>query len=1093
MHRNCPRVGWRLPSFLMAAMVFICQAVNGSIFTVTTTNDGGSGSLRQTILDANTGSGNSIWFNLTGTPPFTINLTNALPTISLPMTIDGRTQAGYSNAPLVELNGTSAGAAAAGLQLSAGYSSVFALAINRFKGHGLVVNSISNVIQGNFIGTDTSGNLARSNGTNGIYVTSAGNQIGGIYSSNANLISANDTGIYVFNTSGNVIQGNWIGLSRKGTNALGNAKNGIILDSNSGNTTGNVVGGTNGGARNVLSGNGQSGIYLNGNGTKGNFIQGNFIGMDTSGSLTVSNGGDGITIFNAPGNTVGPSNVISGNALSGISLSGGAATNNVFTNNFIGTDATGKFALGNRYDGFYLTNANANQIGGAGIGNVISGNFQNGILLVGGANNNLIRGNLIGLAVGGTNALANRYDGILISGGSGNTLGGTKSGNGNIISGNGTNGVFIGSNDCFNVISGNFIGTDISGQKPVPNGLDGVLIQGSTNTIGSGNVISGNGQLGVILSGNSGSAAGNVVFGNYIGTDVSGSLAISNGNAGIGIVSAAGNQIGAGNVISGNGYAGIFLMGAGASANTIIGNYVGTDSSGVSALGNAAGGIYAESVTGNTIGGTSAGSGNIISGNFNSSGILLTNATGFIVVGNYIGLNATGTSALKNWGGGITINNAYLTNWIGGSTIAARNVISGNNTFGVSVSGSAQQIIQNNYIGTDAGGSAAIGNNANGINLQNSTNILIGGTGAGNVISGNGGNGFPEVFFTNSSGNYFQGNTVGLNAAGNAVVANNSDGINFMNSSSNVIGGAGAGNIISGNHAGLYFTNAASWNVIKGNLIGVATDETSPFGNTTHNVQFDSGCTNNILGGINVREGNIIAFAGTIGPNSFAGVRVRTNAFNNLISGNRIFGNDALGIDLGNVGVNPNIPLQTGVAGTNANHLQNYPLITNVVSGTATLIRGSFDSAPNKSYALEFFSSPAGDASGNGEGQVFLGQTNLVLGNISPTNFSFMLPTTVPVGWVITATATDSANNTSEFSKWLPASFVPQLQTATRLVSGQFTLSWTNNGGSFSLMQSTNINPPLWLPTGIASPTSGVYSVLMIPSNQANFYRLMAQ
>ena len=220
---------------------------------------------------------------------------------------------------------------------------------------------------------------------------------------------------------------------------------------------------------------------------------------------------------------------------------------------------------------------------------------------------------------------------------------------------------------------------------------------------------------------------------------------------------------------------------------------------------------------------------------------------------------------------------------------------------------------------------------------------------------------------------------------------------------------------------------------------------------------------------------------------------MRTNAFNNLISGNRIFGNDALGIDLGNVGVNPNIPLQTGVAGTNANHLQNYPLITNVVSGTATLIRGSFDSAPNKSYALEFFSSPAGDASGNGEGQVFLGQTNLVLGNISPTNFSFMLPTTVPVGWVITATATDSANNTSEFSKWLPASFVPQLQTATRLVSGQFTLSWTNNGGSFSLMQSTNINPPLWLPTGIASPTSGVYSVLMIPSNQANFYRLMAQ
>jgi hypothetical protein len=1026
MHRYRARLGWRFPSFLMTVVMSLCPVVHGSIFTVTTTNDGGSGSLRQAILDANSSSGNSIYFNLTGTPPFTINLTNALPAINAPMTIDGRTQTGYSNAPLVELNGTSAGPAAAGLQLSAGYSSVFALAINRFKGHGLVVNSISNVIQGNFIGTDTGGILARGNGTNGIYVTSAGNQIGGIYASNANLISANDTGIYVFNTSGSVIQGNWIGLSRKGTNALGNAKNGIILDSNGGSTTGNIVGGTNGAARNVLSGNGQSGIYLNGSGTTGNFIQGNFIGTDSAGSLAVSNSGDGITIFNAPGNTVGPSNVISGNALSGISLSGGTATGNVFSGNFVGTDATGKFALGNRFDGFYLTNASANQIGGAGAGNVISGNFQNGILLVGGANSNLIRGNLIGLAVDGTNALANRYDGILISGGAGNTLGGIKSGNGNIISGNGTNGIFIGlSNDCFNVIVGNYVGTDIAGLKARPNGLDGILIQGCTNTVGSGNIISGNALAGIFISGASGGGAGNVMSGNYVGLDATGASGLGNGNDGVDLAAGAiGNVIGPNNVISSNGFVGIYL----------------------------------------------------------------TNTSGNVISGNYVGTDATGTFSAGNHQGGIQVDHVTQTNWIGDAA-GAGNVISGNNYYGVYLLGCSAQVVQANYVGVNASGNGGLGNNSGGVFLQNCNNNLIGGPGAGNVISGNGGNGFPEVFFTNSSGNYFQGNTVGLNAAGNAVVANNSDGINFMNSSSNVIGGVGAGNIISGNHAGLYFTNAASWNIIKGNLIGVAADGLSPFGNATHNVQFDSGCTNNILGGVNAGEGNVIAFAQSI----FAGVRLRTNAFNNLISGNCIFSNGALGIDLGNAGTNSIIHLQTGVAGTNANRLQNYPVITNAVSGTATLIRGSFDSAPNKSYALEFFASPSGDVSGNGEGQMFLGKTNLVLGNVSPTNFTFVLPATMPAGWVITATATDSANNTSEFSNWLPASFVPQLQTGTRLVAGQFTISWTNNGGNFSLMQSTNLNPPLWLPTGIASATNGVYSVLMVPSNPANFYRLMAQ
>lgn len=1079
----------------MTVAIFVCAVAEGGVFTVTNVNDSGAGSLRQAMTDALTNSGNTINFYLTGTPPFTINLASALPVVGNPLTIDGRTQPGYSNAPLVELNGTNADSGVVGLQLNAGYSSVFALAINRFASNGITVSGPSNVIQGNFIGTDPTGNLARGNKSYGICVKSAGNQIGGIYATNGNVICGNDTGIYLLNASGNVIQGNWIGLGFNGTNALGNANNGILV--NGGN--GNQIGGPNAGARNVISGNGQSGLYLNTASATRNLIQGNYLGTDVSGSLGITNLGDGITLNGAPGNTIGPSNVISGNALSGIQMMGATAKTNVVIGNFIGTDASGKIALGNRYDGLYLTNAPANQIGGTtvGTGNLISGNLQNGIVFIGGGNSNAVQGNLIGLANGGTNALPNRWDGILISGGSGNVIGALKGGGGNFISGNGTNGVFIMlTNDCFNLIAGNYIGTDVTGEKAVPNSLVGVLIQGCTNTVGGNNVISGNGQQGVVLSGVNGSAAGNVVMENYIGLDANGANGLGNGNAGVGISSAAGNVIGPFNVISGNGYVGIYVIGPGAGGNVISGNYVGTDASGATTVPNNASGIFVQATTSGTIGGTNAGDGNLISGN-SSYGVLLTNSTGFFVAGNYVGLDVNGTTAIKNSGSGIYIANASLANWIGGSTTTARNVISGNNnssgSCGIWVIGSAAQVIQGNYVGTDASGTYAVGNSGMGIYLQNSTNNFIGGINAGNVIAGNGtaANNNYEVRLDYSPQNNIQGNYVGLNAAGMTGLGPiTADGIYLSYSSGNVIGGSlsGADNVVSSNHAGMFFDHA-SQNIISGNIIGLASDGSNPLGNNYHGVEFYTGSTNNFLGGVNPGTGNRIAFAKT----GYAGVRVRTNAFNNLISGNCIYSNGTLGIDLGNVGTNPIIHLQAGGAGNDANRLQNYPILSNAVSGTATLIRGSFDGALGKTYALEFFASPVGNTNGYGEGRTFLGQTNLVLGGVSPTNFSFVLPATVPAGWVVTATATDATNNTSEFSNWVTTSPVPQLQTRTNSSAHQFTLSWTNTGGSFSLLQSSNLNPPQWTPTGVTSPTNGIYSVPVSATNPANFYRLLAQ
>ena len=1001
--------------FITLLVMALHFAAKADIYTVTTTNDNGAGSLRQAILNANATPGtNTIQFNLTGTAPFTILPASALPVVTNAVTIDGTTQTGYANAPVVEICGTNAGTGVIGLQLNANFSAIIGLAINRFTGYGIYISGISNTLWGNFIGTDITGKK-----------TGFGNLFSGIFLTNA---------------------------------------------------VATQIGGTNGNTRNVVSGNGQNGVILAGLNTYGNSIQGNYIGLDVSGSSAINNTNYGICVFGSPGNIFGPGNVISGNGFSGISFIGSGSTTNTVVGNFIGTDATGKIAVGNLGGGMYFaTNATANQIGGTtNAGNVISGNFQHGISFTSGSNSNSVQGNLIGVAAAGTNALPNRYDGIDINGTSANTIGGTTRSLRNIISGNTYSGVEIAlSNACYNVVNNNFIGTDITGMKAISNALAGVFIQGSTNTIGGtlkngigGNVIAGNGQQGILLKGTNGSASGNLVIGNFIGVDVTGTNGLGNG-AGIEITGASSNQIGGTsssqrNVISTNNSYGVYLLGTGTSGNLIEGNYIGTDSSGTKSLGNINEGIHAEAVTNNTIGGAVAGAGNLISGNLR--GIWLTNAGGFVIQGNIVGLNAAGTAALKNTAEGILLEPAIATNWIGGTNALARNVISGNGTYGISLIGSSAQIIQGNYIGPNVTGTAAIGNGiGDGILLQQANSNAIGGitTGAGNVISGN----------------------------------------------NNFASGYGSD--------GMYITNS-SQNTIQGNYIGLAADGISPLGNAAHNVEFDLGSTNNVLGVTGA--GNYIANA-----LNYTGVRVRSGAYNNLISGNCIYSNKTYGIDLGTSGPNAITHLQAGVSGTDANRLQNFPALSNAVSDTATVIRGSLDSVLNNSYRLEFFASPAGNANGYGQGQIFLGQTNLTISGISPSNFSVVLPVAVPAGWVVSATATDTTNNTSEFSNWTTVVPAPALKVGTKYftvlkqytvtvtnksggtqqVQEQltaltgFTLLWTNATG-FSLQQTTNLNPPQWTAAGITPVLSnGTYSLLItnagLYTNPPTFYRLVGQ
>src|SRR5450756_1727155 len=165
--------------------------------------DSGVGSLRQAILDADTNPGpHNIIFQISGTPPFTITPLSALPAVGNPTIIDGTIQNGFTSAPVIELNGASAGANVIGLQLLSGFSTVRGLAINRFSAQGIVLNGPSNVIQGNYIGTDVTGKMARGNASYGLGVNSSGNLVGGTNAGNGNVISGgNDTGIYIYNTS----------------------------------------------------------------------------------------------------------------------------------------------------------------------------------------------------------------------------------------------------------------------------------------------------------------------------------------------------------------------------------------------------------------------------------------------------------------------------------------------------------------------------------------------------------------------------------------------------------------------------------------------------------------------------------------------------------------------------------------------------------------------------------------------------------------------------------------------------------------------------------------------------------------------------
>jgi CSLREA domain-containing protein len=499
-------------------------------FLVTNTNNHGTGSLRQAILDANATAGlDNIVFNIPGSGVQTISLLVALPEITDPVVIDATTQPGFVGSPLIELNGAFAGSGANGFTITAGGCTIRGFAINRFNNAGIALSTNgNNVIQGNYLGIDPTGTVRRANYA-GITVSQSNNNlIGGTTSGARNVISANTFYGIIMNGSGNQISGNFIGTSAAGSAGLGNGQYGVEIFSVVGlPSDSNVVGGTVPGAGNLVSGN-QVGIDAGRN----TLIQGNLIGTDATGTTAIANN-TGIQSQGSNaliGGTVpGARNVISGNS-SGVYISGPQSR---LQGNFIGTDITGTLALGNTIGGVFAgdhaliggTSPEARNIisGNAGLGNVALDYNISGDTVT-------VQGNYIGTDVTGNVALVNPSAGIAVAG-SRNVIGGLAAGARNIISGN-VVGIQLGgysSGVTANVVQGNFIGLNAAGNAPLPNQSDGMRIaDGFSNTIGgpgsdAGNSIAFNAGSGVFVSSSAtNSIRGNSIFSNAgLGIDLS--------------------------------------------------------------------------------------------------------------------------------------------------------------------------------------------------------------------------------------------------------------------------------------------------------------------------------------------------------------------------------------------------------------------------------------------------------------------------------------------------------------------------------------------------------------------------------------------
>ena len=704
MHRKSRSTRW-LPFAVALVWAGAATGVGHAVtFLVTSTGDtgdtntadnlcvasGGGCTLRAAIQQANATAGADVINFGIGTGPQTISPASALPTITDPVTIDGRTQPGASP-PAISLIGTSAGAGVNGLVLAANSCAIYGLVVRNFANHGIVVNSSNNTVARNHVGTDSAGTADRGNTVYGIAITGSNNLIGGPAAAYAdrNVISGNDGGgLFITGGTGNLVQSNFIGVDRQGTAKLANGGSGVFLSSASGNTF----------KTNIISGNTVDGVRIIGGGSN-TFNENNFIGLNNGATAALGNGNHGVYIENSSANTIGNTNLISGNAFAGVYLNGASATGNSVWGNFIGLGFSGgnQVAIGNVGPGVVITGgANANTIGGmsTGTGNVISGNGL-GVLISGGNGGNNVVSNVIGAGQGpGGTAIAipNGGDGVQVLSSPNNKIGiDASTGSGNTISGNHGNGVYVSSSNG-TLIAGNAIGSGQGGTVPLANTGHGVALIGCSNTTiggttsGKDNEIAGNTQNGIYINGGS----NNQILNNAVGCDGNGTVAVPNGINGILLQDAVGTLVTT-VLLSGNTSHGLRMVGG--SGTIFRGNFVGTNLASNQAIPNGGHGVSLESTSGNSIGEPFSGGGNIISGNA-GSGISLLNSSNNVITNNVVGLNLATNMALPNGGNGILLQTSN-DNTIGG---AAQNIIASNTASGVAILSGLRNQVRPNMI-----------------------------------------------------------------------------------------------------------------------------------------------------------------------------------------------------------------------------------------------------------------------------------------------------------------------------------------------------------------------------------------------------------
>ena len=218
----------------LTASLAIVGSLPAATFTVLNTNASGVGSLHQAMLDANASDGPDVIEFQIVSGGLTISPTNPLPLLTDPVTLDGSTQPGFAGAPLIELNGSAAGAAADGLKIATSNCVIRALVINRFLGDGLeITNGANNRVEGCYVGLNLAGLTDQGNTLNGLLLTnSPNNTIGGLAASNRNYIAGNNqSGVHFGGalSTNNMLLGNFIGLNVAGT-AVANGADGVRVN-----------------------------------------------------------------------------------------------------------------------------------------------------------------------------------------------------------------------------------------------------------------------------------------------------------------------------------------------------------------------------------------------------------------------------------------------------------------------------------------------------------------------------------------------------------------------------------------------------------------------------------------------------------------------------------------------------------------------------------------------------------------------------------------------------------------------------------------------------------------------------------------------